>query len=58
MSSIEERIEKHKQQLMNAERMFTKYVTLKNKWEKKYGFHNNAIMNLEKKKAKQEKKVD
>ena len=50
MSTIDERIEKHKQLLMNAERMFTKYFQLKEKWDNKYRFHQNAINNLEAKK--------
>ena len=50
MSTIDERIEKHKQSLMNAERMFTKYAQLKEKWASKYAFHEKAIANLEAKK--------
>ena len=52
MSTIDERIEKHKQLLMNAERMFRKYVNLKVKWDRKYTFHQNAIHHLEVKKRK------
>ena len=50
MSTIDERIEKHKQLLMNAERMFTKYAQLKERWASKYAFHEKAISNLEAKK--------
>jgi len=54
MSTIDERIEKHKQLLMNAERMFRKYVQLKEKWDRKYTFHQNAIHNLTLKKKSKE----
>jgi len=50
MSTIEERIEKHKQFFMNAERMYKKYAELKEKWLAKYLFHEKAISNLEAKK--------
>ena len=50
MSTIDERIEKHKQLLMNAEKMFTKHTQLREKWDGKYRFHQNAINNLEAKK--------
>ncbi len=58
MSTIEERIEKHKQALMHAEMLFTKYTDLREKWDNKYRFHNNAIFNLEAKKAKQTKAIE
>ena len=50
MSTIDERIDKHKQFFMNAERMYKKYSELREKWLEKYRFHEKAIANLEGKK--------
>jgi len=50
MSTIDERIEKHKQGVMNAERLFTFHAKLIEKFRNKMTFHQNAIANLEAKK--------
>ena len=54
MSTIDKRIEKHKQLMMTAERLYTKYANLKEKWDTKYRFHEKAIANLEAKKKSKE----
>ena len=54
MSTIDERIEKHKQLMINAERLYTKFANLKEKWDNKYIFHEKAISNLEAKKKSKE----